>query len=158
MGRWYTIFADSMSSKRSYGDWVSRSSAGAGFSHFIPSALITGFDKLTRMQESPQANYYASLAGAAMTTDIIFLIGFRMVDLHINARLAEAHRRRRCPPLIFVDFWEHSFPRHERENIGRKELDMFHDLQMFTVDADFYDNSTAVPCAWTFANDRSWAI
>ena len=46
---------------------------------YLPSALITGFDKLARMQQTPQAHYYASLARDAMTADLIVLAGFTRV-------------------------------------------------------------------------------
>ena len=38
---------------------------------FIPTAILTGFDKLSRMQQPPLAHYYAGLAHDAMAADII---------------------------------------------------------------------------------------
>ena len=127
-------------------------------SFYMPSALVTGFDKLTRLQQTPQAHYYASLASDAMTADLIILIGFSLLDLHISARLAEARRRRPRPRLVFVDFWEHGFSLHPPDHSRRKEIEMFHALEMFTVDRERRQNTTKCPPAWTVAGDRSWAV
>ena len=127
-------------------------------SQYLPSALITGFDKLSRMQQTPQAHYYASLARDAMTADVIFLIGFGLVDLHINARIAEARRRRPCPPLIFVDWWDESFLYDTRWDIGRKEIEMLHEMRMLIMGSYYSDNVMPIKPGWTIAKDGSCAV
>ena len=127
-------------------------------SQFIPSALITGFDKLARMQQTPQSHYYASLARDAMMADIVYVIGFSLADLHISARLAEARRRRPPPPLLFVDHWEGSFLDETRWDMGRKEIEMLHRLRLLIV-GDYYEkNATAPSPGWTSAKDGSCAV
>ena len=125
---------------------------------YLPSALITGFDKLYRMQQTPQAHYYASLARDAMATDVIFVIGFGLVDLHINARIAEARRRRPCPPIVFVDWWEDSFLCETRWDMGRKEIEMLHALRMLIVGDYYRDNAVPMGPGWTIAKDGSCAV
>ena len=125
---------------------------------YFPSALITGFDKLSRMQQTPQAHYYASLARDAMAADVIFVIGFGLVDLHINARIAEARRRRPCPPVVFVDWWEDSFLCKTRWDMGRKEIEMLHALRMLIVGDYYRDNAILIEPGWTIAKDGSCAV
>ena len=125
---------------------------------YLPSALITGFDKLSRMQETPQAHYYASLARDAMTADVIFVIGFGLVDLHINGRIAEARRRRPSPPLIFVDWWPESFLCDTRWDMDRKEIEMLHALRMLIVGDYYRDNAEQIEPGWTVAKNSSCAV
>ena len=128
-------------------------------SQFIPSALITGFDKLSRMQQTPQAHYYASLARDAMKTDIIYVIGFGLADLHITARLAEARRRRRAPPLLFVDYWQGGFLKKTKWDLGRKEIEMLHGLRI-PIDEEDYNNRNVIASlpGWTIAKFNSCAV
>ena len=125
---------------------------------FIPSALITGFDKLSRMQQTPQAHYYASLAQDVLTADVIYIIGCGLLDLHINARLSEARRRKCAPPLIFVDWWPGSFLCDTRWCLGPKEVEMLHGLKMLIVGDQYYDRAEAGPAGWTVAKDGSCAV
>ena len=127
-------------------------------SMYLPSALITGFDKLSRMQQTPQAHYYASLARDAMTADLILLVGFGLIDLHINARIAEARRRRRSPPLVFVDLWPGSFLCDTRWDMNHKEEEMLHELRMLIVGDKYRDNAAVIGPGWTVAKDRSCAV
>ena len=69
------------------------------------TAVITGLDKLSRMQQQPFSHYYASMARDALTADIIYVIGSGLADLHINTWLEDARRVKPRPPLIFVDYW-----------------------------------------------------
>ena len=127
-------------------------------SQFMPSALITGFDKLARMQQTPQTHYYASLARDAMIADIVYVIGFGLADLHISARLAEARRRQRVPPLLFVDYWKGGFLRDTKWDMGSKEIEMLHKLRLQIV-GDYYNRNVVAPSpGWTVAKDGSCAV
>ena len=151
---WYEDRADALRHSR-YNRSAERQMDG---SQFIPSALITGFDKLVRMQQTPQSHYYASLARDAMKADIVYVIGFSLADLHISARLAEARRRRRPPPLLFVDHWEGTLLDDTRWDMGRKEIEMLHQLRLLIV-GDYYErNATAPSLGWTLAKDGSGAV
>lgn len=68
------------------------------------SAIITGLDKLGRLQQSPFASYYAGLAREAMEADVIFVLGSGLADLHLNTWLKAARDRRPRAPLLFVGY------------------------------------------------------
>jgi NAD-dependent SIR2 family protein deacetylase len=53
-------------------------------SQVIRTAVITGLDKLSRLQQQPLSHYYASLARDALTVDVIYVIGSGLGDLHLN--------------------------------------------------------------------------
>lgn len=75
-------------------------------SETIHTALVTGFDKLGRLQERPLSHFYASMMRDVMRADVIFVIGSGLGDLHLNALLHEARSRQPPTPLLFVDFLE----------------------------------------------------
>ena len=152
--RWFNHRAEA----RRHSSYSGSSDRKMDGSLYLPSALITGFDKLSRMQQTPQAHYYASLARDAMTADVIFIIGFGLVDLHINARIAEARRRRPCPPLVFVDWWQGSFLSETRWDMGRKEIEMLHALRMLIVGDYYRHNVIPIEPGWTVAKDGSCAV
>ena len=151
---WYEDRAEALRHSRYNGSPVRQMDG----SQFIPSALITGFDKLARMQQTPQSHYYANLARDAMTADIVYVIGFSLADLHISARIAEALRRRPPPPLLFVDHWEGTFLDETRWDMGRKEIEVLHQLRLLIV-GDYYEKNAATPSlGWTAAKDGSGAV
>ena len=78
-------------------------------SRVLRTALITGLDKLSRLQWPPFDHYYARLARDALTADLILIIGSGLFDLHLNTWLNEARRRDPTPPLVFVDYWSNGF-------------------------------------------------
>ena len=125
---------------------------------FIPAAVVTGFDKLSRMQQTPLAHYYASLARDAMTTDVIYVIGSGLVDLHINARLKESRHRRLAPPLLFLDRWRDSFQCETRWEDDRKTIAMFDSLNMLIVGDRYDDRAEGGPPGWTVATNGSCAV
>ena len=151
---WYADRAEALRHSR-YNSSEERQMDG---SQFIPSALITGFDKLARMQQTPQSHYYASLARDAMKADIVYVIGFSLADLHISARLAEARRRQPPPPLLFVDHWKGTFLDDTRWDMGRKEIEMLHQLRLLIVGDHYERNATAPSPGWTLAKNGSCAV
>ena len=78
-------------------------------SRIVRTAVITGLDKFSRLQQRPLSHYYASMARDAMTADIIYVLGYGLGDLHLNTFLAEARRMKPVPPLVFVDRWPDRF-------------------------------------------------
>lgn len=87
------------------------------------SPIVTGLDKLSRIQQSPFCYYYAALAKDLIEADIIFVIGSGLGDIHINNWLHEARRQTEKPPLLFIDYWEEGF-RKEHFNTGHKNIEM----------------------------------
>ena len=126
-------------------------------SSYYPSALVTGFDKLTRIQKPPLSHYYASLVRDAATTDLIMLIGFGLTDLHVLAALADARLRHPSPPLIIVDHFEHGFA-PTMWNIDTKHIEMLHALKMRILDAYSGVAANRGPPGWTIAADGLCAV
>lgn len=124
-------------------------------SQIIRTAVITGLDKLTRLQQRPLSHYYASMATDAMKADIIYVIGCGLGDLHLNTWLAEARRMEPTPPLVFVDWWPNSFLKETAYESSRKTADMVHTLHMRV---NSYYGGDRYGSGWTLAKDRNCAI
>lgn len=73
---------------------------------FERTSIITGLEKLGRLQQNPYAFYYSQLARDIIEADVIFIIGSGLADLHINKWLYEVRRSRTKAPLILVGFWK----------------------------------------------------
>ncbi len=122
------------------------------------TSVITGLDKLSHLQHQPFSHYYASITRDAMVADIIYVLGYGLSDLHLNARLREARRKNPKPPLIFVDYWPNSFLEDTAFKIGsdHKTIEMLHALHM-RVNYDSYGGDK-YGSGWTLAKDRTCAI
>ena len=120
----------------------------------IRTPIITGLDKLSPLQRQPFSHYYASMAHDAMDADIIYVIGCGLADLHLNTWVGEARRRDPKPPLIFVDYWRHSFPSAHPTWAPRKEVEMIHTLRMPFVDHPCLEHGTA----WHVDRNRTYAV
>ena len=125
-------------------------------SRIVRTALVTGLDKLSRLQQRPLAHYYASMAVDAMKADIIYVIGYGLGDLHLNTWLAEARRMKPTPPLVFVDWWPESFLQDTAFESSRKTAEMVHTLHMLVG----YDccGGDKYGSGWTLSKDRNCAI
>ena len=120
------------------------------------TAVITGFDKLSRLQQPPLSHYYASMARDALTADIIYVIGSGLSDLHLNAWLGDARRTKPPPPLIFVDCWPKGFLKSTASEDKRKNREMLHKLRML-VNYDPYGGDP-YGSGWTLEKERTCAI
>lgn len=121
-----------------------------------PSAVITGLDKLSRLQARPFASFYAALARDALLADVIYVIGAGLGDLHLNTWLHEARRSAPAPPILLVDFWPHGFVEDTAFQTDAKSTAMWHTLRMNIG----YEPSNGVSQGdgWTVSKDRSCAI
>ena len=127
-------------------------------SQTVRTAMITGLDKLSHLQQQPFSQYYASMARDAMTSDIIYVIGYGLGDLHLNTWLAEARRMEPMPPLIFVDCWRNGFPHDMAFEQDYKINEMFRALRMYMGTSY---NDVEYGNGWTLAKnsrDRNCAI
>lgn len=94
------------------------------------SAIITGLDKLSRLQTAPFSYFYCSLRRDALRADVIYVIGYGFGDLHLNSWLREARAQSYRPPIVIVDYWRDGFARSSAFNEGdRKLIDIWHDLR-----------------------------
>ena len=117
--------------------------------------VITGLEKLSRLQRQPFAHYYASMAHDSMMADIIYVIGSSLGDLHLNTWLGEARRSNSAPPLIFVDFWPKGFMHDTAFESDHKTSEMFHKLLMHV---DINNNYDEYGSGWILDQDRTCAI
>lgn len=124
-------------------------------SEIVRTAVITGLDKFSRLQQRPLSHYYASMARDAATADIIYVIGYGLGDLHLNTWLAEARRMKPTPPLVFVDWWPNSFLYDTDFESDRKTIEMFHTLHMRVND---HYRGDKIGSGWTLAKNRNCAI
>lgn len=68
-------------------------------------AILTGLDKLGRLQQSPYAFYYSGLSRDAMEADVILVAGSGLSDFHINTCLKAARRARPNIPVLYIGHW-----------------------------------------------------
>jgi hypothetical protein len=122
---------------------------------FMRTAVVTGLDKLSRLQQRPLIHYYAALARDVMSADIIYVIGSGLTDLHVNTWLREARAARPGAPILFVDFWPAPFLEATAWDYGRKEIHLFHDLY---VHAKGPAGGIRLGTGWTISPDRTSAI
>lgn len=119
------------------------------------SAVITGLEKLSRLQNRPMAHYYTALARDAMRADIIYIIGSGLGDLHLNTWFTEARARRPAPPILFVDYWANGVLRETMFELGRKSTEMYHALRIRLSDGE---RGTSIGTGWTMTEDRTAAV
>ena len=124
-------------------------------SEIMRTAVITGLDKLSRLQQQPFSHYYASMARDALTADIIYVIGFGLGDLHLNTWLCEARRRNPMPPIVFIDYWCNGFVDDTAFTLERKTIEMFHALRMH-VNANYPGVKSET--GWTLDKGHTCAI
>ena len=149
---WFDDRSDALSRSLYYGSGERRMDG----SQIVRTALITGLDKLSRLQQRPLAHYYASMAADTMKADIIYVIGYGLGDLHLNTWLAETRRMKPTPPLVLVDWWHESFLQNTAFESSRKTAEMVHTLHML-VNYDYYGGDR-YGSGWTLSKDRSCAI
>jgi len=96
----------------------------------LRTPVITGLEKLSRVQQRPFSHFYSMMARDAMRADVILVIGSGLADLHLNTWLAEARARTPKPPLLFVDFWPNGYEDDSYFDLDRKTIELFHRLQV----------------------------
>ena len=124
---------------------------GTGFRR---TSIITGLDKLSRIQQRPLSHFYSALARDAMLCDVIYVIGSGLNDLHLNNWLHELRSRTPRTPILFVDLWKDGFPA-EIGNVNTKLIRLFHSLKI-EINDELRGYSPAD--GWTVSNDRTAAV
>jgi hypothetical protein len=121
----------------------------------VRSPIITGLDKLSRIQQRPFCYYYAALARDLMDADVIYVIGSGLADLHMNTWLHEARSKNRRTPLVFVDYWANCFAA-ERFEPDSKLIALFHSMNVHTNELREHDYGAMD--GWTISQDSSAAV
>lgn len=119
------------------------------------TSVVTGLDKLSRLQQRPMSHFYASLATDLMRADVIYVIGSGLTDLHLNSWLREARSLDPAVPLLFIDYWNGHFLEATAFDHQRKEVLMFHELR---VHAKGPYGGARVGDHWTLSPDQTSAI
>jgi hypothetical protein len=121
---------------------------------FLLTSVITGLDKLARLQQRPFSHFYSALARDAMLCDVIYVIGSGLADLHLNTWLHEARLRNPRTTILFVDYWEHGFdPRTIVPDA--KLIRLFHSLKIEINDSQ---RGYSPAPGWTVSNDKTAAV
>lgn len=120
----------------------------------LRTAVITGLEKLSRVQQQPFAHFYSMMAHDAMRADVIFVIGSGLADLHLNTWLAEARSRTPKPPLLFVDLWKNGFEEDTYFELDSKTIRLFHKLEVHITE---HHPGTRVG-NWIISPDQTAAI
>ena len=96
------------------------------------SAIITGLDKLGRIQQAPFSHYYAALARDAFEAEVIFVLGSGLGDTHINSWIKAIRKDEMKTPLVFVSYWpaDEDFYTAVNFDFTDREISMIHDLRM----------------------------
>lgn len=147
------LFDDRTKALELSGAWVrgNRRMDGGGLEL---SPIITGLDKLSRIQQSPFCYYYASLGRDLIEADAIFIIGSGLGDLHINTWLHESRKQEPKPSLIFVDNFENGY---KGEPISsRKSIEMSLSLLIKPYDETASDHDIDV--GWTISKKGRTAV
>lgn len=124
-------------------------------SSFLPTAVITGLDKLSRLQQRPLSHFYSAMAVDLMAADVIYVIGSGLADLHLTTWLQEARSRTPRPPLLFVDYWSPSFLEVVEFYHDRKDIEMFHALKMHVGG---HYGGARIGTGWTLSSDDTCAV
>lgn len=96
-------------------------------------AIVTGLDKLGRLQQSPYAFYYSGFSREAMEADLILVLGSGLGDLHLNTCLRAARRARPHIPVIYVGWWgsdDLAFYNAIHYELEDRDISLVHDLRI----------------------------
>lgn len=148
---WFDKRSDALANSEFHGSDVSRMDG----SSVVRTPILTGLDKLSRLQQKPMAYYYAALAQDVMEADILYVIGSGLGDLHLNTWLREARTVQSPAPLLFIDFWQGRFLETTAFENGAKENSLFDDL---AVHIKGPCSGTELESGWTVAQDLTSAI
>lgn len=123
-------------------------------SSLLRTAIITGLDKLSRLQQRPLSHFYSAMARDMMRADVIYVVGSGLGDLHLNTWLKEARSRDPMPPILFVDYWPGDFLDYAEFETDNELIQMFHPLKIHMT----RPGATRVGTAWTVSEDRTAAV
>ncbi|WP_145915372.1 SIR2 family protein [Geobacter anodireducens] len=95
------------------------------------SAVVTGLNKLARLQSFPFNYYYSSLGHDLMESEYVIVAGYGMGDIHVNKWLKEARLANPGLKVIIVDKFAPTF----LSSIDRKLIELIHMIRI-----DFFGN------------------
>lgn len=152
---WYRSREDAARNAKFSGSGLSRMDG----TQLDRSVILTGLDKLGRIQQSPYVAYYAGLSRDVQEADVIFVLGSGLADLHLNICLREARRARPDLPILFVGYWgedAYGLINAIRFDYGDREISLFHDLRI-----DLYnltESQFKAGDGWVITSDAKAAV
>jgi len=120
----------------------------------LRTPIITGLEKLSRVQQRPFSHFYSMMALDAMQADVIFVIGSGLADLHLNTWLGEARARSPRTPLLFVDYWPNGYEDDTYFELDRKVIALFHGLKVHMSE----NHRGTRMGGWIVSGDRTAAV
>lgn len=124
-----------------------------------PCAIVTGLDKLGRLQQSPFASYYAGCSRDAMEADLIIMLGSGLADRHLNTFLTLARRARPDVPILYVGFWGSApddFYSATHSEFYDRDIALFHELAIDV--ANLRESAVRAVDGWTRAATGKAAV
>lgn len=123
------------------------------------SAIITGLDKLGRLQRTPYTFYYSALSRDAMEADVIFVLGSGLADLHLNTWLKAVRRAKPQVPILYVGYWDgdvddlYSAIHFDYQD---REISLIHDLRIKLYDLP--GSALKALSGWTVDANKTAAV
>jgi len=107
--------------------------------------IVTGLDKLSRIQSIPFNYYYSMFPRDLFSSDLVILVGYGMSDLHINNWLTQARMSNSKQRLVIIDHMSES---DLYFSSSRKSIEWVHSLRV----------KAAEPCVWKKGENDGWFI
>ncbi len=149
---WFDKLTDALR----FNDFLGSDSRRMDGTQIARTPILTGLDKLGRLQEKPMSFFQTEMARDIMRADVIFVIGCGLSDLHINAWIKQARSKSTPPKLVMVDYWGEGFRKTMlRSEYGRKEITMSHE---FHIHADLVPSDEFDERPWTIGRGSDSAI
>lgn len=152
---WY----DSRAEARTRSEWGGSEAERLDGTGLTRSAIITGLDKLGRLQPQPFATYYAGFQRDVIEADLIVVAGSGLADIHLNRAIQFARARNRDLKLLYIDWWQGGVKglfREVRFGGGDREIALSHDLHVATHNVAERDFGAV--SGWTIDARKSSAV
>lgn len=120
------------------------------------SPIITGLNKLERLQQMPFASYYSGLSRDAIEADIVLILGSGLTDLHLNTWIKEIRKDADLrTPLLYVGYWQGGFYSSIEFESEDRGIALFQDLE---IDLSIPESSFKAFDGWTVDANKSGAV
>lgn len=110
-----------------------------------------------RIQQSLFRHFYYALGGDAMCTDVVFVVGCGLGELHLNSWVKDARLKPGPPPIVLVDYWKDGLVGSSAHNQDDPKLvRMWHSLRMPLGFEPHRDDPSIE--GWTLDRGRTCAV
>jgi hypothetical protein len=121
-------------------------------------SIITGLDKLSRLQQSPFGFYYAGYTKDILEADAIFVLGSGLADLHLNSFMSLARTAKPDVPIFYVGYWgsEEEFYSAVQFDLHERDICLIHELAIDIT--NIRERDVAACLGWTLGADKKSAV